>query len=438
MTRKPISGRTHFRRGAGGTDDPRQLPLGLRRGRCGRRKRPKKAAGEMLTPYPALFLPRTVIRLGNRPTKPPAGMAWLYLLSGSAAPEAPFYAGYTGQDAIDRLAGHISYARHREGWNLQVEARLRELAERGETLMMRLVSLHPLPAIGAAEAALIATLKDRLGSALLNRGPGGEGAPAGRLVSKEERYRAAMARRARQADPAYRLHQALASARPRHAPAALDRLLAAFAAADPGLPTRTLCRRHGMHEAVLLGLLAGTARHLVVDPDLLAAARDAQARRQAIRAAADEARTSAVIATLLAYLAAPAGVGLAAIARARDLDPRRLQEVIRRRECGITDELARNVQARMREDNRIRGTALGRQAPAADAHLLRWWLTAYSRPGSTLTLAAVAARLGVTQSALSHRLAGERGSPLPRALLRACRARARAARRTALRPEGRR
>jgi hypothetical protein len=271
---------------------------------------------------------------------------------------------------------------------------------------------------------------------LLNQSSGGEHAPVGRLVTKEERWRAAMARRVRQRDPAYRLHQALASARPRHAPEALDRLLAAFAAADPSVPTRTLCRQHGMHEAVLLGLLSGTARHLVVEPDQLAAARAAQARRQALRTARDREMADVVIATLRAYLAAPPGTALAQVARAQALDPRRLQEIVRRRERGVPDALARAVRDRMCEDIRLRGAALGRKARAADPHLLRWWLTAYSRAGSRLTLTAIATRLSVTQGAISHRLAGTRGRPLPRRLIRACRARARAARLAALRSGG--
>ncbi|WP_458098111.1 hypothetical protein [Roseomonas sp. WA12] len=431
MTRKRTPGRPHFRRRTSGTTDSRQLRLSLRHGRGGRRKR-SQAGAQALTPYPALLLHRTVIPFGNLPTKPPVGMAWLYQMSGLNDPE-PFYAGFTSQNPATRLAAHVSFARHREGSNIRLETRLRRMAEQGETLVMRLVGMHPIHAIGAAEVALVAGLRTCLGTALLNQGPGGESAPVGRLVSREERYRAAMARRARQADPAYRLHQALASARPRHTPEALNHLLTDIAEADPSLPTCALCRRHGVHEAVLLGLLAGTARHLVVDPERLAAARAAQARRQAVRSAAEEATASAVIATLLNYLAAPAGMGLAEIARIRGLDPRRLQESIRRRRHGISDELAGAVRARMREDNRLRGAALGRKAPAADARLLRWWLTAYSRPGSTLTLATVAARLGVTQGALSHRLAGERGTPLPRALLRACRARARTARLAALR-----
>ena len=94
----------------------------------------------------------------------------------------------------------------------------------------------------------------------------------------------------------------------------------------------------------------------------------------------------------------------------------------------MPSDLANTVRARMREDLRLRGRALGRRAARIDHRLLRVFLTAYSRPGSRLTLAAVAARVGVTQSAISHILAGDKGRPLPRRLLRACRARAARAR----------
>lgn len=418
--------RTRFRRQAGSDADPRQLRLELRHGRCGRRKRRKNkpSAG---APYPTLLLRRTVVAFGGLPIRTPAGQAWLYELSSSAEPN-PFYAGFTSTNPHTRLAKHVSLARHQEGANIPLETHLRRMAQGGETLVMRLVGLHPMDAIVAAEEALIALLRARLGTTLLNQSKGGEHAPVGRLVSKEERYRAAMARRAHQRDPTYRLHQALASARPRHAPDALDRLLEDFAAADPAVPTCAVCRRHGMHEAVLLGVLAGTARHLVVNPDLLTAARVAQARRQTLRVATGEAVTAQVLVTLRDYLAAPAGTALAVIARAHGLNPKRLWEAVRRRELGIPDDLARAVRARMDEDGRIRGRALGQRAVRIDRRLLRWLLTAYGRPGSALTLSSVAARFGITQSAVSHLIAGRKGSPLPRRLLRACRARARALR----------
>lgn len=422
MTRK----RTRFRRRTSDAADPRQLRLGLRHGRCGRRKRSKEKP-DALPPYPILLLRRTVVPFGDLSIKAPPGQAWLYELFSSTEP-TPFYAGFTRQNPHTRLAGHISFARHHVGSNIQLETRLRQMAEGGETLVMRLVGLHPLDAIEAAEVALIVKLKARLGTTLLNQSEGGEHAPVGRLVCKEERYRAAMARRARQRDPAYRLHQALASARPRHTPEALDRLLADFATADPAVPTRTLCRRHGMHEAVLLGVLAGTARHLVVDPDLLTAACAAQARRQALRAAKGEAAAASVLATLRAYLASQPGTALADVARAHSLDPRRLQEAVRRREFGIPDNLARAVRARMDEDSRLRCRALAQHARRTDRRLLRRLLTAYARPGSTLTQSGIAARLSITQSAVSRIVAGRKGQPLPRRLLRACLARTRAVR----------
>ena len=119
---------------------------------------------------------------------------------------------------------------------------------------------------------------------------------------------------------------------------------------------------------------------------------------------------------------------LTSVALTQGLAPRRLQETVRRGGLGIPEALARAVRARMDDDRRLRGRELGRRAACTDRRLLRWLLTAYARPGSGLTQSSIAARLGITQGAVSHLLAGRKGPPLPSRLLRACRARARALR----------
>ncbi|MBP0447346.1 hypothetical protein J8J14_21495 [Roseomonas sp. SSH11] len=365
---------------------------------------------------------------------PPVGQGFLYELY-EAGDGPPFYVGVTSRHLSDRLAQHVSFARHRRGKNPRLEARIRGLAERGGVLTMRVVSEHACgPELIVAERARIAALRATLGNSLLNLGPGGETAPAGRLVPVEERDRARLARRARQRDEGYRRNMSLACSRRRHDPALLHALLADFAAVNPAVPMREVCRRHSTEETHLLGLLAGAHNSLVVDPELLMAARAAQARRIALRTEVGAATAARLAQILRAYLGSRPGSSLAEAARAHGMKGRRLVEMVRRREHGIPDDLARAVQERMAEDARLRGRALGRRSRRVNRRLLRWLLTAYSRPGSLLTLAEIGRRLQVTQGAVSHAIAGKRGQlPLPRRLAAACRTRAYLARLASLR-----
>jgi hypothetical protein len=414
----------------------RQLALTLKGGRA---KRPRPPQLVALRPYPALppLRPKVIADPGLPTGAPPPGWAVLYEIGASPA-DAPVYVGVTRRGLRDRFAGHLSAARHRRGKNCPLEAWLRRRAERGETVVIRAIGLHKgEEATKAAERARIAERRAELGARLLNQGPGGETAPAGRLVPEEERERARVARRAHQRMAGYRRHQSLVSTLRRHAPAALEALLDGFSRAGAEVTMRDLCRGHGVSETVLLSLLDGTANALIVDPEALALARAAQARREALRAA-NWAKTSAAVASSLrAYLAAPAGTALADIARERGFDAKRLQEIVRRRQQGVPDDLARAVRARMNEDARHRLQARCWETARLRRRELRWLLTAYARPGSVLTLAAIAARLGITQGAVSHALAGRQGRPLPRRLLRACRERARTARYAARRGGGR-
>jgi hypothetical protein len=407
----------------------RQLVLKLKGGRAKRRRPPRPMVPRSYPELPPVGL--EVVADGDLPTGVlPPGWSALYEIGASAA-ESPVYVGQTRRGLRARFAAHLSSARHRRGKNRQIEAWLRDRAERGEPVVIRAVGLYPAgKAIDDAERARIAARRAELGAALLNQGPGGESAPAGQLVSPEARERARIARQALQRMPGYRLHQSRVSSLRRHAPAALEALLVAFAAADLRVTMRAICRAHGVSETVLLSLLDGTANALIVNPELLAPARAAQARRLAVRLAEREGASDAVASVLLAYLAAPAGTALADIARKRGLDPKRLQEVVRRRERGVPDDIARAVGARMVEDlrHRMRIRRQEQEASRPGLRQLRWLLTAYSRPGSCLTLQAIATRLGITQGAISHTLAGRRGRPLSRHLLRACRVRARARR----------
>ncbi|MFC7739501.1 hypothetical protein ACFQX4_28045 [Roseomonas sp. GCM10028921] len=364
---------------------------------------------------------------------PPTGQAFLYELC-EAGDGPPFYVGVTSRHLSERLAQHVSFARYRRGTNARLEAWIRHLAERGGVLTMRVISEHGLgPDLVTAERARIAALRATLGGRLLNLGPGGETAPAGRLVPAEERERARLARRARQRDEGYRRNMSLACSRRRHDPAVLNALLADLATTDPAVPMTAVCHRHSIEETHLLGLLAGAHNGLVLDPELLLAARVAQAERVALRAEAGAARAAEVTQVLRAYLRSRRGSSLAEAARAHGMAGQRLVEVVRRREHGIPDDLARAVQERMAEDARLRGRALGRRSRRIDRRQLRWLLTAYSRPGSRLTLAEVGHRLRVTQSAISHIIAGRKGPPLPRRLAVACRTRAHLARLASLR-----
>ncbi|WP_458098449.1 hypothetical protein [Roseomonas sp. WA12] len=405
----------------------RQLVLKLKGGSAKRRRPARPIVPRSYPDLPPVEL--EVVADGDLPTGAlPSGWSALYEIGASAA-EPPVYVGQTRRGLRARFSAHLTAARHRRGRNRQMEAWLRHRAERGEPVVIRVVGLYPAgKAIDDAERARIAVRRAELGAHLLNQGPGGESAPAGQLVSAEARERARIARQVLQRMPGYRLHQSRVSSLRRHAPAALEALLVAFATADLSVTTRAICGAHGVSETVLLGLLDGTANALIVNHELLAPARAAQARRQAVRLDEREGASNAVASVLLAYLAAPAGTALADIARERGLDPRRVQEVVRRRERGVPDDLARAVRARMDEDlrHRMRIRRHDEEASRPERQQLRWLLTAYARPGSCLTLQAIATQLGITQSAVSHVLAGRRGRPLPRQLLRACRARAKA------------
>jgi hypothetical protein len=360
---------------------------------------------------------------------PPNGTTVLYELAPSVRGPA-VYLGQTRRGVRDRFSTHLSLARHHAGKNRPLEAWLRRRAKRRQPVVIRIIALHPAgDAADDAERAAIAALRETLGPRLLNQGPGGEKAPAGRMVSEEERQRRAVRQRLRQRTLGYRLLQSLACCRRRHQPGAYNALLQDFAAADPGVTALEICRRHGLAETALITLLTGRSNGLVVRADLLALARDAQARRDAARRAKDD-RIREVVE---AFLVSPPATALAEIARAHGLDPRRIQECLRRRQRGIPDDLAAAARTRMREDLRLRGRQLGRRSARLDRTQLRWLLTAYSRPGSRLTLAGIASRLGATQAAISHLIAGRAGQPLPRRLVLACKARARAASRAALR-----
>jgi hypothetical protein len=293
---------------------------------------------------------------GLSPGRPPEGWVFRYSLARSAD-GAPFYVGQTQQAPADRLARHVSLARHGAGKNRRLETCIRRMAEQGDELVMRVEGMYPAgDEADAAERACITEWRAKVGVALLNQGPGSERAPAGRLVSTEKRRRARLTRRGTRRETGCRRNQPLACSRRNHA--------------------------------------------------------------------------------LRAYLAALPGAALADIAQDQGLGGRCLQEAVRRRERGFPEALACAVCAQMDEDVVLRGRALCHRAACIGRRQLRWLLTAYARPGSLLTLAAIAARLGITQGAVSHLLAGRKGRPLPRQLLRACRARAQAGRRGAYRVGG--
>jgi hypothetical protein len=322
-------------------------------------------------------LRRRIVTAPSMPQgRPPEGWAFCYSLAHS--PDgARFYVGQTQLAPTDRLARHISLAQLRAGGNRRLEARIRRLAEGGDELVMRVESVSPAgDEADAAERACIAECRAELGAALLNQGSGDERSPTGRLIHPEGGLRTRLARRAEQRETRYRRSQALA------------------------------------------------------------AARAAQVRQNAFRAEEGARAGVAVASALRAYLAASPGAALADIARDHGLDGRSLQEAVRGRERGIPEALACAVRARVNEDVRLCGQALGHRAARVEPRQLRWLMTAYARPGSLLTLTAIAARLGITKGTISHLIAGRKGRPLPRQLLRACRARAQVERRGAFRPRG--
>jgi hypothetical protein len=409
--------------------DERQYRLALRAPPgAGRRRRRKVQIPQYHPPLPKPVL--HIVAGPELPTgKPPPGMAVLYQIAPSAS-AAPVYLGQTKNAPRSRFYKHIWFARHFCGMNSQLEAWIRERVLAGEPIFIRVVGMYVWGDLAdAAECAAIADLRADLGSKLFNQGPGGEKGPAGRLVPREERQRAALARRQRQRSAAYRAHQALVCSRRRHAPEAYDALLRDFAEAPLHVTALEISRRHGLSETALISLLRDRANGLVVSSDLLSRARDAQARREAARRT-ESARVRHIIE---AYLASPPATALADIARRHGFSPKRIQGCLRRRQHGIPDDLSRAAFARMRQDMCLRAISLGRRQARINRVQLRWLLIAYSRPGSRLTLAAIAERLGATQGAVSHLIAGRGGRPLPRRLVRACKARAAAASRAALR-----
>lgn len=432
MTRKTPS--RGFGRGPSRTS-ARQLRLDL--GQLSRtRKHRREPRPRKLRAYPEMPPLRRRYVLPPGMTKSPSpARAYLYELSKGEGGET-FYVGVTIRHLSERLAQHVSFARYRRGKNCRLEAHIRRIAERGNVLVMRVHSEHAVGSeLVAAEQARIAALRATLGDRLLNLGPGGETAPAGRLVPEGERERAHLARRARQRDEGYRRNLSLAHPY-RHPVGALEAVLRDFATADLSVTLRTICHRHQIGETIVSGILAGRTNGLVLDPAVLAAARAAQAHRAALRRQADQGAATAIASVLRDYLAGPPGFSLTKAARGRGLDHRRVQEVLRGGERGIPPSFAHAIRVRMDGDARVRGRALGQRAGRIDRRLLRALLTAYSRPGSRLTLAGIAARLGVTQSAISHIVAGRRGRPLPRRLARACRIHVAAVRRAALRSRG--
>jgi hypothetical protein len=374
-------------------------------------------------------LQRRVLVPPGLPHVPPPGFGITYVLAEGGCGELR-YAGVTCQAARDRLAGHVSSARHGRGTNRRLNAWIRDVARRGGTLEMRVLSHHAAgPELKAAEIALIADLRRRSGERLLNLGPGGETAPVGRLVTAEERERRRLARRTLERDPRYRRLQSRVSSLRRHPPAAYDALLRSFAARGLDETREALCCEHRLPTNALTVLLSGQANGLVVEPDLLARAREVDARLQARTAAA----RGRMRAAAEACLAAPPERTIAEVAAEHGLSGRRLAEAIRRRQCGIDDALSAAIRARSKARSRSRGRELGRRARRVDWAQLVELLTEYAHGAPGLTLAEIGRKLGVTQSHLSHVICGDKGSPLPRHLAQACRRRARAARLAALR-----
>ena len=119
------------------------------------------------------FLRRQVIAADRLPTqRPPEGWAILYELAASHD-MLPVYVGQTGRDLASRISCHISLARHRADNNRRLEAWIRGLAKEGQTLIIRVVGLHPAGEGAArAECALIAEHRARYGTALLNQSGG--------------------------------------------------------------------------------------------------------------------------------------------------------------------------------------------------------------------------------------------------------------------------
>jgi hypothetical protein len=362
---------------------------------------------------------------------PPVGFALLYEIA--LSPTAPpIYVGQSKCSVRERFYSHRFHAGRRSGKNKRLEAVIRRHALAGDPLFIRVRSVHPVgEATDEAERAAIATARAERGDALLNIGPGGERAPVGSLVSKEVRERAAATRRLRQRTPAARAHQSRVCCRRKHGPAVYDALLADLLAAGPDTTAAELCRRNALSDGALGALLEGRANRFVVCPDLLALARQAWARRMEQR----QAETDRVQDLLRVYLQVPAGTALTELARAHGLDARSIQQRLQRGGHGLPEDLVREVRARMRANRSAWSRRQSR--PGVDRKWLRRWLTAYCRPGSRLTLGAIASALGVTQAAISRILGEDRRWPASRKpiswrLRQACKVRAGAAPRAAL------
>lgn len=138
-------------------------------------------------PDPVRHLRCEVVAMpGHAAGAPSSGEAWIYELAALQTGE-PFYVGQTCRHPRARLSRHIGLARRRTGRNSALEARLRRMAENGETLVMRLVDHLPKgDAATGAECARIATMRERLGAGLLNLAAG-NAYPADRPVLPAQR-----------------------------------------------------------------------------------------------------------------------------------------------------------------------------------------------------------------------------------------------------------
>ncbi|MGG5891058.1 hypothetical protein ACLF3G_28690 [Falsiroseomonas sp. HC035] len=367
-----------------------------------------------------LLLLSSVSAITDPTLPPPHGRAYIYeILQAQGSP--PLYVGQTIRTLRQRAYSHISFARWRKGKNRRLEAAICRIIEAREPLVINIhAEVEAGSATDAAETARIAELRAR-GIPLLNQGPGGERAPVGRLVPLEERLRAAAARRARQRTDDYRRHQSFVASLRRHSPEAYNKLLCAFIERGLKETREALCREQGLPPNALTVIVAGRANDLLVDPAILIRAREVDAMLQKRTADARYRMKTAAA----ACAAAPPDHTIAQVAAEHGIGGRRLAEAIRRRECGIDQELCATIRARTTEQARRRGRRLGRRARRIDRRQMVWLLTAYSRGAAGLTLKEVGRRLGVTQPQISHVIAGRTAQPLPRQLTKQCRARAR-------------
>jgi AraC-like DNA-binding protein len=366
-----------------------------------------------------LLLLSSVPNVPDPSKPPPKGSVYIYDLLDEMDGE-PRYIGQTCQALTKRAYSHVYLARRRAGSNAPLEALITRLIAKNCAIIMRIHAVVDAgEAADLAERERIASLR-AAGIRLLNQGPGGERAPAGRLVPPDERQRAAAARRARQRSDEYRRHQSAVASLRRHAPEAYNRLLASFIERGSVVTREALCREHHLPANAITVIMAGRANDLLVDPILLARAREVDG---ALRKRVADGRSRMMAAARACADGAPDRT-IAQVAAEHRLSGRRLAEAIRRGHCGIHHELRAAIRARAAAQARHRGRALGRRARRTDRRQLRWLLEAYARGARGLTLAVVAQRLGVTQAYLSHLIANRTRSPLPRDLVRRCRVRA--------------